>query len=120
MHEFAIGEWLVKTVSSELERIEPVPKLLSVRVVVGRLRQVVPDNIEFAYRSLAKGTNLEGSILEIVSVPVLAECRKCRQREEIKDVFFQCSACGSGDLEILGGKELYLDGLVVGDGDAED
>jgi len=114
MHEYAIGRNLVRAILSELDKLgPPAPKILKARVVVGKLRQVVPEILTSAYESLSRGTRLEGSKIEIIPAPIKVKCQECGWTGEIEDFRFQCRMCSSGDLQLLGGKELYLENLTV-------
>jgi len=113
MHEFGIGEELVAAVVSELARFSPPPHLLKVRVVVGGLRQVIPDNLAFAYEVLTRDTPAAGSALEIQILPLQGECSGCGWQGEIVLPVFQCGACGAFAVRTLGGMELYLDSLEI-------
>ncbi len=114
MHEFGICRELVSAVVTEMNRLDPPARCMRrVRVVVGALRQVIPDNLTFAYEVLTRGTPAEGSTLEIAAVPVTARCEQCGQVVTVEDAVFLCIACGSSRLELLSGMELYLDTLEI-------
>jgi len=114
VHEFAICEALISMLQAELKKCEPAAaKLQSARLVAGELRQIVPPAISFAFEVLTKNTPLEGAVLEVVVAPITARCRKCNWHGEIEHMRFQCPECGSAALDIEGGRELYLEGLVI-------
>ena len=114
MHELSICEGLVDAVLAEMGRVTPPPRrLLKANVVVGAMRQVVPDSLIFAYQSLTKGTAAEGSVLDIVPAPIAARCKQCGWQGDYPDPLFQCEECKSYDLDIEGGTELYLESLEV-------
>jgi len=116
MHEFSIAESLVRAIDGELERQDREGvRLLKARVVVGRMRQIVPENLCMAFDILTRETRMAGAELELVTMPVVARCEKCGREAEIEMPFFACGKCGSGDLDITGGRELYLDLLEVND-----
>lgn len=114
MHEFSICERIVEAVLGELSRLRPAPKrLCKVRVVVGRLHQIVPDYLTFAYDLLTRDTAAEGSEMEFVHAPVVGKCRNCGWSGDIELPIFRCGDCGVLDVELVGGKELYLEHLEV-------
>lgn len=113
MHEFGIGQELVAAVTAELARFSPSPRLNRVRVVVGGLRQVVPDNLCFAYEVLSRDTPAAGSVLEIETLPLRGECADCGWQGEIALPVFQCASCGAFAVRTLGGMELYLESLEI-------
>ena len=114
MHEFSICQGLVKAILSELEKLDPPnPKLLKAAVVIGRLRQIMPETLQFAYETLTKETAIAGSKIEVTSAPILAKCPKCGWEGGIKENNFRCGKCGSGEIGLSGGMELYLNNLTV-------
>lgn len=114
MHEFSICQSLVDAVVDEMRKIGPGPvRLLKTRVVVGDLRQVVPEFLEQAYKILTKDTIAENSALEIERLPVSGRCEDCGWCGEMPMGKFGCQACGSARAEIVGGRELYLDNLEI-------
>ena len=114
MHEFSIGQTLVKAVLAELDKPDRnTPTLLKACVVVGALRSIVPEYLEQAYGVLTKDTAAEGSLLEVRIAPVAGKCEDCGWRGEMSRGDFTCRSCGSSRAEIVGGKELYLDHLEV-------
>ena len=119
MHEFSICESLVDALLAEMRRIEPPPRrLVRTRVVVGGLRQIVPGYLREAYDLLTKETAAEGSTLEIRSVPIIGKCRGCGWQGDLKEAVFECGKCGSNDMEMVGGTELYLESMEVEQEDA--
>lgn len=114
MHEFSICDGIVKAAVEEMRKAGATDgSLRSARVVVGRLHQVVPDNMNMAYEVLTRGTEAEGSGLELKFVPVVARCGDCGWEGEIEPPLFLCGNCGSGKIEVVSGRELYLDNLEI-------
>jgi len=114
MHEFSICQSLVDALLVEVDKLEPTPKrLVTARVVVGDLRQIVPEFLRNAYEVLTKDTVAEGSKLEIRTLPIQARCAECKWEGTVKAPFFQCPSCESFQVETTGGMELYLEGMEV-------
>ena len=114
MHEFGLGEEVVKVVLEEMKRLAPPPhSLRSARVVVGALRRVAPDHLRFAYEVLTRDTPAAGSRLEITLLPATALCLDCGFQGQIDCILPLCPGCGAGNLQTLQGMELFLDGLEV-------
>jgi hydrogenase nickel incorporation protein HypA/HybF len=120
MHELSIAEGLLRAVLRELERQPAEARLKSVRVVMGELHQIVPDYLEHAYRLLGEDTPAAGSLLRLETRPVSVRCRACGVTGPIRAPFFSCGACASTDIEVVAGKELFLDALELEFPDAPD
>ena len=112
MHEFSIAQTIVQAVLAELKKVQPA-RLVRARIVAGNLHQLVSANLNFAYQVLTKETPAAGSRLSIRRVPITAECRQCHWHGKIHGALFACGKCRSGNIEITGGRELYLDSIEV-------
>ena len=114
MHEFNIAQTIVDSVLAELKKVnEPNLKLITTRVVIGKLRSIVPDYLQFAYENLSKGTPVEGSKLEVVSPPLNGTCLQCGWTGELKAALFECPSCKSTRGKLNSGRELYLENLEI-------
>lgn len=117
MHEFSICQVLLDGILAELEKNNLTnQKLIKTRVVAGELRQIVPDYLQQAYEVLTKDTVAEGSKLEIQIKAVGGTCMDCKWDGDLPRGEFRCQSCGSGRVDIIRGRELYLESLEVEDG----
>jgi hydrogenase nickel incorporation protein HypA/HybF len=88
-------------------------RVTAVEVSVGRLRQVVPSALEFAFELVARDTPLEGARLELCDVPAAGRCRSCGTEGRLDGFPFACAACGELDIEVTEGEELSVDAIEV-------
>ena len=114
MHELSICRCIVDSIIQEMGNLEKKPaRLVSARIVAGELRQIVPSFLEDAYGFMTKDTDLDGSVLEIESVPKQCVCRQCSWSGPLHIDEYECRNCHSCDLKVDGGQELYLENLEV-------
>ena len=109
MHELSIASAIVATV----ERHAGGSAVTSVRVRVGRLRQVVPDSLEFCFGMVARESVCEGARLEIEVVPAVLRCAACGHEWEIQEPPFRCPECAGGDVAAVRGEELEVESIEV-------
>jgi hydrogenase nickel incorporation protein HypA/HybF len=109
MHELSIASALVDIVL----RHAGGRRVTAVEVKVGRLRQVVPDALEFAWELVARETPLEGAALELRDVPVTLRCRACEAESQPEGFPFACAACAGLDVEVTAGDELSVEAIEV-------
>jgi hydrogenase nickel incorporation protein HypA/HybF len=107
MHELALVESLVETVSATL----PDETLTVIRVEVGGLVAVVPDAMRFCFDVCTRGTRLEGVRLDIIEVPGRGQCLACGAEFEL--THFPLCACGSADVHVRSGNELRVKDVEV-------
>ena len=80
---------------------------------VGRLRQVVPDTLEFYFEFVARGTICEGARLEQEVVEACLRCARCAREWEIEIPAFRCPTCGGADVEVASGNEFEVHSIEV-------
>ena len=111
MHELSIAEAVVRIA----DRHAAGRLVARVEVRVGRLRQVVPSALEFAFRLVAEGTAVEGAELAIEDVPAAGACRDCGAESALTGFPWRCPSCGGPDLEVTQGEELLVEALELED-----
>lgn len=109
MHELSLAQSLVEAVLRETE----ARQVVAVRVTVGGLTHVEPENLKFWYEELTKGSRLAGSALLVDKRPTLVQCRKCGREFAVVANSFVCSACGVADVRLATGDEVILESIEV-------
>jgi len=112
MHEMSLAQALVDQVT-ELAQKEGSQKILSVDVSIGALSGVMRESLEFCFPVVARGTALEGTVLNVTEVPLKAECGDCRRITYPEPFEITCSHCGSMNLTVTEGREFKLVSLEV-------
>ena len=109
MHELSLSGAIVNTVTKHAggRRVSVV----SLRV--GRLRQVVPDTLEFYFEFVARGTVCEGARLELEEVPARLRCERCGHDWGIEIPAFRCPQCGAGEVAVASGNEFEVQSIDV-------
>jgi hydrogenase nickel incorporation protein HypA/HybF len=112
MHELSIADAVVQIACTHAagRQIE------TIELKVGRLRQVVPDSLAFAFAFVAEGTEAEGAELAMEEVPAAGVCRICGVESEWPGFPLACGGCGSLDVELIRGEELLVDALSLVEG----
>ncbi|MGE0713503.1 MAG: hydrogenase maturation nickel metallochaperone HypA [Planctomycetota bacterium] len=108
MHELAVAREVLALVE-EHARGRAVRRVV---LEVGKLSGVVPDALRFALEALTADTPLASAVLELQEPAGRARCRRCAAEQELESPFAAC-ACGSLELEWLGGRELRLAALEL-------
>ena len=109
MHELAIADSIVQIAGRHANG----RRVTKVQLKVGHLRQVVPSALAFSFELVAQGTPVEGAELEMEEVPATGSCRACGAESRLKEFPLQCGTCGSFDLQVLEGEELFVESLEM-------
>ena len=107
MHEFSIMQGVFKL----LEDIAAQNKLIKIDKVVlkiGKLRQVFPDFLRFAFETISQNTIAENAELIIEEIPIMMHCKSCNKKFKVEHNTYICPKCGATKLEILTGKEVLI------------
>jgi hydrogenase nickel incorporation protein HypA/HybF len=109
VHELSLSGAVLNTVVKHAgER-----RVSVVNLRVGRLRQVVPDTLEFYFEFVARGTVCEGARLEQDLVEASLRCNPCGRAWEIEIPAFRCPTCGGSDVVVASGDEFEVESIEV-------
>jgi len=110
MHELSLMQSVTELVKESALQ-NNIHKISKVKLVVGKFSMALPDSLQFAFAAIAAVEPLlEAAVLEIELRSVICRCLECNIRTEIDENYsFICSNCASVSLEIIQGRELYLD-----------
>jgi hydrogenase nickel incorporation protein HypA/HybF len=109
VHELSLASAVTHTVVAHAAG----RRVTVVRLRVGRLRQVVPDTLEFLFGLLARDTVCEGARLEQEVIGVRLRCGPCAREWEIDVPDFRCPTCGGAQVEVLAGEEFEVESIDV-------
>ncbi len=111
MHEMSIVQGLLDIIRQEMGR-HGVTRLHEVKVVHGRLTNVVPEALDLAWEVLSKDTEFEGARLVTEEIPLRLRCGACRAEfspEHLSAVLAPCPSCGEElGHEVVAGREMYI------------
>jgi hydrogenase nickel incorporation protein HypA/HybF len=112
MHEFGLMQSVLENVETSA-REAGAEKVTEIRLVIGDMREVVSEAMEFAFDALAPGTLSEGAQLVITRVEPRSRCTQCGCMFEHDRFHWGCPACDSLSTELLAGRELHIDSIEV-------
>ena len=111
MHELGVASEILEVALSEADR-HAAKKVTSIRLRVGVLRAIEPENLSFLFEHLARGTLAEGALLEIEEEPVRVECEACGVFEA-PSFTLECPRCKGTGVLLTGGDSLSILSLDV-------
>jgi hydrogenase nickel incorporation protein HypA/HybF len=111
LHELSIADAIVAIACDHAQG----RRVASVAVKIGRLRQVVPDALEFAFELVAAGTDVKGAQLDVEHVAPRVWCARCELEGDVTEFPLACAKCASVDVEVVAGDELIVDSLELAD-----
>ncbi|ABB15354.1 hydrogenase maturation nickel metallochaperone HypA [Carboxydothermus hydrogenoformans] len=112
MHEMAIVDSLFQIIDAKVKEHQ-IKKILKVKLKVGEMTVVEPMTLTACFKVYAQNTVAEGAELVIERVPLMGKCRECNHVFGISNFNFQCPQCENRAVDIVAGRELYIENLEV-------
>ena len=113
MHELGVASEVLEIALSEADR-RAAKKVTSIRLRVGVLRAIEPENLSFLFEHLARGTLADGADLSIQEDPVRIECDSCGV-SEVRSLVWECPRCRGARISLTGGDSLEVLSLDIDD-----
>jgi hydrogenase nickel incorporation protein HypA/HybF len=109
VHELSLAGAIVNTVVKHAGG----RRVTMVYLRVGRLRQVIPDTLEFYFEFVARDTVCDAARLEQEVIEARLRCRPCEREWDIEIPAFRCPSCGGSEVEIASGAEFEVESIEV-------
>lgn len=88
-------------------------RILGVDLVVGDYTGVEETAVNFYFGFLSKDTIAAGAVIHYTHVPAQLRCRDCDILFPLQKHPYRCDRCGGARIEIVGGRELYIESMKV-------
>lgn len=112
MHELPVTESILDITLRHAEKAD-ANRIVSVHLVIGELASIVDDSVQFYWEILTTGTPAEGSKLFFKRIETRLCCTNCNLQYVPTDNDFSCPDCGSFQVDIIAGKEFYVEAIDV-------
>jgi hydrogenase nickel incorporation protein HypA/HybF len=109
MHELSLMTSVLETVRQGAPDND-IKQVKKVKLVIGKLSQALPDSLQFAFGVLSQDEMFRGAVLEIEEKDIICLCPDCQNQFAVQDDYsFICPNCQGLKVEIISGRELYID-----------
>ena len=109
MHELSLSSAIVNTVAKHARG----RRVTVVNLRVGRLRQVIPDTLEFYFEFVARDSVCDGARLVQEVIPARLRCHACDHEWGIEIPAFRCPQCAGSDVAVASGDEFEVESIEV-------
>jgi len=110
MHEYSVTKSLVDLCNQEAEN-HKIYQVRIIKVRLGKFTGFSPEAINFYFDYLKNGTRCEYAKIEFFEIPIRIRCSDCHFEDDIEEPVFICPKCGKGSIEILTGREFYVESI---------
>jgi hydrogenase nickel incorporation protein HypA/HybF len=87
--------------------------VLRIHVQVGQLRDVDPETMLQCWPIVSQNPPLQGSVLDVESVPPGLVCRSCLQSSTVPPPVQRCPVCGAKEIRVVAGEQLVMTTLEL-------
>jgi len=112
MHELSITQSMLDLVLEQAEKAG-AREVGRINLVIGEMTGIVEECVQFYFDFISRGTIAEGAALSFNRVASRARCRACNKLFELEEFEWACPHCGGAELEIVEGKELFVESIEV-------
>ncbi|MBD5156502.1 MAG: hydrogenase maturation nickel metallochaperone HypA [Butyrivibrio sp.] len=112
MHELSVTEGILNTALDEARKCG-ASRIINIKLAMGALSGIVPECVQEYFDLLSEDTAAAGARLEFDVIPAMLCCRDCGNKFRMEHMRLRCPACSSGKVDIIQGKEFYLESMEV-------
>jgi hydrogenase nickel incorporation protein HypA/HybF len=112
MHESAFTESLLSLVVSKAKEAG-ASRITRVDVVLGELSGIVDDCVRQYFNILKEDSIAATAELVFEKKPLILKCRKCGHEFTPTDDRWDCPTCREANIEIISGRDCYLQSIEV-------
>ncbi len=109
MHELSLSSAVLATTLKHADG----RRVSVINLRIGRLRQVIPDSLEFYFEFVSRDTACQGARLEMEVIDARLRCRPCGTEWPIEIPAFRCPTCGGSEVEVASGDEFEVESIEV-------
>jgi len=99
MHELPVTQEMFSLVT-KYAKSNNAKKIKSIKLKIGALATIIPENVKFYFEILSKNTIAEGAELFFEKEKSKAYCINCKEDFEIENLDLVCTKCGKENVFI--------------------
>ena len=112
MHELTVTQSILDIALEHAAKAN-ASRIGRINLVIGDSAGIVEECVSFYFEMLSAETIASGALLSFDRVPLRARCSECGATFPLDELEWSCPRCRGGALEIVAGRELYVDSIEV-------
>ena len=112
MHELPVTQGMLSIALDHAAKAG-AKRITRINLLIGEMSGIVDDSVQFYFDFVSKETAAEGATLNFERVPARFRCRACDTTFSPSDREWTCPRCGELSVEIMAGREFYVDSIEV-------
>ena len=116
MHELSIAQNIIAIVEEEMKKHSDNGTIKKILFKAGRMNAIIPESLKFGFDILKKDKDIVSKAeLDIEEIPLRVKCKNCGSESNLDEPAFCCPECYSPDVEIISGKEMWIESIELED-----
>jgi hydrogenase nickel incorporation protein HypA/HybF len=112
MHELSITEEILNIAITKAREAQ-AEKVIEINLVIGDASSIVGECVQFCFDFISRETIAAGATLNFERRPLQMRCRNCNSIFGPEKESWTCPQCQDWSVEIVSGKEFYMDSIEV-------
>lgn len=112
MHELSITQEILDLAVLKARETNS-DRVTQINLVIGDASSVIDDCVQFCFDFVSRETIAQGARLNFQRVPLQMKCRICGNTFYPEKDIWTCPECNEWNVEIIRGKEFYMDSIEV-------
>jgi len=110
MHELPVTMSILSIVLEQAKAAQ-ASKINQINLTIGELSGIVPEYVEIQFDLISKDTIAAGAHLSFQQPPIKLRCRSCDTMSSPENRNWTCPNCNEENIEIVSGRECYVDSM---------
>lgn len=110
MHEFALAQDIVETISAKVT--EDLEKVSKINIDVGAFSGIVIDSLDFGLQAVLADKKIPDVKINITEVPTIARC-ECGNEYQLREIFETCPLCHSFNRKLISGMDIIIKSVEI-------
>ena len=112
MHELSVTQGMLDIVLEKAGEAQ-ASRITGINLVIGEMSSIVDDCVQFYFDFLSRDSIASGATLSFARIPMRVKCRNCQLSFTPEKSVWSCPRCGEWDVEVIAGREFYIDSIEV-------
>ncbi|MCP5106906.1 MAG: hydrogenase maturation nickel metallochaperone HypA [bacterium] len=112
MHEFALAQDIVDTISTKVT--DALETVTLINLDVGAFSGVVADSLDFGLTTILADKKNSDVKIHINQIPSIARC-ECGNEYELKEIYESCTLCNSYNRTMISGMDIVINSVEIKD-----
>ena len=112
MHELSVTQSLLE-LALKHANVAGANKIIGLNITIGDMTSIIDDSVQFYWDIISADTIAEGAKLKFTRIPTVLRCNSCDNEYTPDPGELACTNCSSFNVEVVSGKEFFLDSIDV-------